>query len=273
MGACLGTATSKIGCASPNRLLPLRVWSGCRPRMTCSSNAWEHSLANVKSEGPSSAAVWSESYQSGDHILWDHADPSTELIAYILGARLAPGARVLDLGCGTGADAIFLAKQGFEVHGLDFSGEALRFAEQRARDCGVLVDWHECSALSTPFRNDFFDLITDRGCCHHLRGAVRRQYAQEVARILKPGGALFLRGCCKPEDTYFATIDRSSLTESFDSRLFEIGPVMPFFLTVDSGGIDANLVRIVRRDPRANRRPWPSFLEWLTTTAPALERR
>lgn len=50
-------------------------------------------------------------------------------------ARLAPGARsVLDLGCGTGAHAAFLAREGYEVHGLDGSGEMLRRAEGRARE-------------------------------------------------------------------------------------------------------------------------------------------
>jgi ubiquinone/menaquinone biosynthesis C-methylase UbiE len=228
-------------------------------------------LANIKSEGPSSAAVWSETYRSGNHILWDHSAPSTELIGFILGARLAAGKRVLDLGCGTGADAIFLVKQNFEVHGVDFSGEALRLAEQRARNCGVVVHWHECSALDTPFEDGYFDLITDRGCCHYLGGPIRRKYAEEVARILRPGGALFLRGCGKPEDDYFATIDHSSLAESFDPHLFEIGAVIPFFLSVDSGGIDANAVAIVRRDLNLVRGKRPvSFLKWLTKTAPAL---
>jgi methylase of polypeptide subunit release factors len=53
------------------------------------------------------------------------------MIAYILGARLPARARVLDLGCGTGADAIFLAEQNYEAHGLDFSAQALLLAEQR----------------------------------------------------------------------------------------------------------------------------------------------
>ncbi len=157
-------------------------------------------------------------------------------------------ARVLDLGCGTGADAIFLAGQNYDVHGLDFSAEALRLAKQRAGEHSVVLAWHESSALKTPFDNGYFDLITDRGCCHYMAGSIRRQYAEEVARILRPGGTLFLRGCRIPEDTSFATINRNSLVECFDPRLFEIGPVIPFYLTVDNGGIDANAVSIVRRD-------------------------
>jgi ubiquinone/menaquinone biosynthesis C-methylase UbiE len=211
------------------------------------NDAWERFLANIKDEGQSSAAAWSETYRFGHHSLWDHSSPSTELIGYMLGARLPARAQVLDLGCGTGADAIFLANQNYEVHGLDFSREALRLAEQRARECGVVVEWHECSALNTPFGDGFFDLITDRGCFHHIGGVLRSQYAKEIARVLKPGGTLFLRGCRKCEDTFFP-IDPNSLSESFDPQLFEIGPDVPFFCAVDTGGINATAVRIVRRD-------------------------
>ena len=120
-----------------------------RPAQEVSMNdPWERFLVNVKGKGQSSAAAWSDSYRLGDHSVWDHASPSTELIGYILGARLPPGTRALDLGCGTGADAIFLAKQNFEVHGVDFSEEALLLAEQHARERNVVVDWRECSALN-----------------------------------------------------------------------------------------------------------------------------
>jgi ubiquinone/menaquinone biosynthesis C-methylase UbiE len=211
-------------------------------------NDQQQSLA-VQSEAQSSAADWSEAYRVGDHRGWDHTSPSAELVGYILGSRPAPRARVLDLGCGTGADGIFLAAQNYEVHGLDFSAEALRLARQRAAEANVTITWYECSALNTPFCDGYCDLITDRGCCHYMRGSVRRQYAEEVARILRPGGSLFLRGCRDPEDAYFATIDRDSLAESFDPRLFKIGPVIPFYLAVDSGGICANAVTIVRTFP------------------------
>ena len=211
------------------------------------SDVWERFIINMKGERQSSADAWTDTYRLGDHNLWDHSAPSSELVGYILGASLPTRARVLDLGCGTGADATFLATQDYEVHGLDFSAEALRLAEQRARRSGVVVDWHECSALNTPFDASYFDLISDRGCCHHIGGPLRRQYAQEIARILKPGGVLFLRGCRVSDNTFFP-VDRNSLVESFNPHIFEIGPDIPFFCAVDSGGIYATAVTITRRD-------------------------
>ena len=217
------------------------------------TEAWERFLTNVKGEGRSSPAAWSETYRTGDHCVWDHASPSTELIGYILGARLPAGARVLDLGCGTGADAIFLAKQNFEAHGVDFSKEALRLAEQRAGELDVSVDWRECSALNTPFDDGYFDLITDRGCFHHIAGPLRRESAREIARILRPGGVLFLRGCRASDDGPFVPVDHNSILENFDQRLFDVGPDTPFFYAVDTGGIPATAVSIVRRDLSAAR--------------------
>jgi SAM-dependent methyltransferase len=148
---------------------------------------------------------------------------------------------------GSGCD---IPRENFEVHGLDFSAEALRLAEQRARECCVVVDWHEISALNTPFDDGYFDLITDRGCCHHIGGPLRCQYANEIARILRPGGVLFLRGCGTSFGPFFP-IEHNSLSESFDPQLFEVGPDIPFFYAVDNGGNQATAVTIVRRDLNA----------------------
>jgi SAM-dependent methyltransferase len=70
----------------------------------------------------------------------------------------------------------------------------------------VVVDWHECSALKTPFDDSYFDLIADRGCFHHISWRPRRQYAEEIARILRPGGVLFLRGSREADGPFFPLI-------------------------------------------------------------------
>ncbi|MFO1125740.1 MAG: class I SAM-dependent methyltransferase [Methylocystis sp.] len=190
---------------------------------------------------------WSKAYRAGGHrAIWDHSFPSPELVGYVLGAKVGAGVRVLDMGCGSGQDAIFLASRSREVHGLDFSAEALKVAEDRARERGAVVSWHLGSALNTPFDSGYFDLITDRGCFHHIGGARRARYAEEIARILKPGGVLFLRGCRRPEPPFFP-VNSETIAETFDERLFEIGVDEPFYLVVDAGGLQATMVTIVRR--------------------------
>jgi SAM-dependent methyltransferase len=202
---------------------------------------WEQFQNGNWSEG----SAWSNIYRVGKHrSIWDHSFPSPELIGYISSASLDVGARVLDAGCGSGRDAIFLAGCGFETHGLDFSAEALDIA--RGRDSARSVNWHHGSMLKTPFPAQHFDLITDRGCLHHIGGARRVEYAKEIARILKPGGILFLRGCRRPLAPFFP-INPETIAETFDADLFEIGRDIPFFLVVDGGGLEATLATIVRR--------------------------
>lgn len=152
---------------------------------------------------------WSEAYPLGGYrAIWDHSLPSPELVGYMLGARLGAGARVLDVGCGSGRDAIFPAGCGLEVHGFDFSAEALDVAKDRARERNTVVSWHLGSVLNAPFDSGYFDLITDRGCFHHIGGPRRAKYAEEIARILKAGGVLFLRGCRRPEPPFSPSIPR-----------------------------------------------------------------
>jgi SAM-dependent methyltransferase len=118
---------------------------------------------------------WSIAYRSGQpQDIWDYSYPSPELVGYVTGAKLGKHSRVLDVGCGSGQDAVFLASGDLDVHGLDFSAEALRLAERRARArrCGLLA---LLDALSSSFEAAYFDLVTDHGCFHHLGEPRRRK--------------------------------------------------------------------------------------------------
>ncbi|NIN65924.1 MAG: methyltransferase domain-containing protein, partial [Anaerolineae bacterium] len=62
--------------------------------------------------------------------------PREELVGLVESGRIAP-CRAIDLGCGTGSNAIFLAQHGFEVTGVDFAASAIEKARRRADSCGV----------------------------------------------------------------------------------------------------------------------------------------
>ena len=69
---------------------------------------------------------WNESYAAGD-IPWDSGEPDNHLVEFIRSGAVAPG-RALDVGCGTGTNALWLAGQGFKVLGIDVSSLAIEKA-------------------------------------------------------------------------------------------------------------------------------------------------
>ncbi len=195
------------------------------------------------------AKSWTEDYKSGSYrTLWDHSYPSPELVGFMFGMDQARKLRVVDVGCGTGQDAVFLAGLGHDVDALDFSAEALKVADELAHKKKVKLALHHCSALQTPFDNSTFDLITDRGCFHHIYGDDRKLYGAEMARILKPGGSLLLRGSIRSYPKLkFSPVNDESLAFSFPSDIFELAHKDVIWLTTDAGGVPVTIARLVRK--------------------------
>lgn len=109
---------------------------------------------------------------------------------------------VLDLGCGTGRNALFFAEMGSTVVGLDISPTAIRIAKERAKDAGIVIDYrvHDIGA-PYPFANHSFDLVLDVMSSNSLNEKGRALYLAETARVLTPHGHFFYRGLCKDGDT------------------------------------------------------------------------
>ncbi|MFM9371333.1 class I SAM-dependent methyltransferase [Streptomyces sp. Da 82-17] len=104
---------------------------------------------------PEVRAEWDNRYADRDQ-LWS-GRPNGALVAEVAG--LAPG-RVLDVGCGEGADAIWLARQGWEVTALEVSGVALDRAARHARDAGVEVRWVHAELTGAALAPGTFDLVS-----------------------------------------------------------------------------------------------------------------
>jgi SAM-dependent methyltransferase len=120
--------------------------------------------------------------------------PDESLAAWFADGLLAPG-RVLELGCGNGRNAAYLAGLGCHVDAVDFSAWAIEQASQRAGDS---VAFQCCSIFDATIPEASYDLVYDSGCFHHVPPHRRQDYVGLVRRALKPGGRYGLV-CFRPE--------------------------------------------------------------------------
>jgi SAM-dependent methyltransferase len=119
--------------------------------------------------------------------------PDENLAAYLDQGLIAPG-RALDLGCGPGRNAVYLASRGFEVDAVDLSPVAVGWGENRAHEAGVDVRFlcGDAFTLSAAELSGPYDLVVDSGCFHHLPPHRRVSYLALLDRVLAPGGLLAL---------------------------------------------------------------------------------
>lgn len=124
-----------------------------------------------------------------------------ELVNMVETGRIKPEAgrrRVLDLGCGTGAESVYLAQQGFEVVGVDYSRVALQRAQAAARQHGVAEScrfvYGDISSYPIPGVDGTFDVILDFGALDDMTGAPRSGMAQAIHRYAHTG-TFFILWC------------------------------------------------------------------------------
>jgi SAM-dependent methyltransferase len=127
---------------------------------------------------------------------WDTGITPPEMIEVVESGQVPPG-RALDIGCGTGTNAIYLARHGFEVVGTDIAGLAIRWARRKAREAGVSATFYvsEAVRLGTPAGppvGGLFDLAVDIGCFHATQAGHREAYGSMLRRVLREGGYYLL---------------------------------------------------------------------------------
>lgn len=114
-------------------------------------------------------------------------EPDENLVEHVESGLIPPG-RALDVGCGPGRNAIWLASAGFDVDAVDLSPRALEWAGERATRAGAQVRFHCGDLFSLPLPSDQYDLVYDHGCLHHLPPHRRVSYLGLLDRVLRPGG-------------------------------------------------------------------------------------
>ena len=109
-------------------------------------------------------------------------------------ARLAPGQRVLDVGCGTGTLAVQMVRAfpGIALTGLDPDPKALARARRKAEGAGVTIRWDQGFADGLPYPDASFDRVFSSMMFHHLQTGDKEKMLREVHRVLSPQGTFHL---------------------------------------------------------------------------------
>lgn len=154
---------------------------------------------------------WNESYSSGE-VPWNTGKPDELLVDTVRNGTIRPG-HVLEVGCGTGTNAIWLASQGFTVLGIDVAPLAIEKARKKATEVGADCRFEVLDLLKDQqIPGGPYDFVFDRGCFHIFDSAEERtRFAQRVEALLKPGGQwLSLIGSTEGPEREFGPPRRSA---------------------------------------------------------------
>ena len=182
-----------------------------------------------------------EKYQKGE-LPWDTNRPDPLLVDFVREHNVSP-CRVLELGSGTGTNAVWLAENGFTVTGIDISPTAVAMARDKAQGLKNAPRFEVADVLAGPITGGPYDLVIDRGCFHVFPLPQTRAVVAER-----------IRAALAPQGLWFSIIGSTEGPEREEgpprlSVLAIAGTVEPFFeiLMIKAATIDSKLPD----DPRA----------------------
>jgi cyclopropane fatty-acyl-phospholipid synthase-like methyltransferase len=178
---------------------------------------------------------------------WDIGKPQGEIVR--LEEQGAIRGFVLDCGCGTGENALYLAGRGHEVWGIDASPNAIRKAEAKAKDRGLAVKFLTIDALDLGALGRTFDTVIDCGLFHVFSDPERERYVSSLASVTASGTKLVLLcfSDLQPGDSGPRRISKVEILQAFDKG-WKVQDIRPAALETNMGRdpVKAWLSEIIR---------------------------
>lgn len=148
---------------------------------------------------------------------WDTGISPKELIEFL---EANPPGRALDLGCGTGTNAITIALHGWEVVGVDLSSIAILRARGKSFSAGTNITFYQGDVTKLDYLSGLFDFILDIGCFHAIPLDRRPAYENNLRRLLKTGGTYLLYTWLNLDGTPQTSIPREAeIRQLFDPSM------------------------------------------------------
>ncbi|HZQ38380.1 MAG TPA: class I SAM-dependent methyltransferase [Dehalococcoidia bacterium] len=125
-------------------------------------------------------------------------------------AQLAPGSRILDVGCGTGTLVLMAQRRhpGATVTGVDGDPTILSIARRKARRAGIKAQLDEGMAYALPYADASFDAVVSTLTFHHLTPDQQERALNEIRRVLRPGGRLVIADLARPHNRLMRLVER-----------------------------------------------------------------
>ncbi|HYB88048.1 MAG TPA: class I SAM-dependent methyltransferase [Streptosporangiaceae bacterium] len=125
---------------------------------------------------------------------WEHGEPPVPLAGLIAGPQALPAGDMLDIGCGTGLDAIYCARRGWNVTGVDVVDRALQIARRNANQAGVNIRFvhADIADADAAALGAGYTLLLDVGCLHGLPDESLQRAAATITDVAKPGATLLM---------------------------------------------------------------------------------
>jgi ubiquinone/menaquinone biosynthesis C-methylase UbiE len=148
--------------------------------------------------------IWEEKYSVGHMVRY----PWDTVVSFVFknAPRDKPRSkvRILEVGCGTGSNLWFAAREGFSVAGVDGSASAISAANKRLQDDGLKGDLRAGNFTSLPFTDNSFDLVIDRASLTCCGLEMAKKTISEIHRVLCPGGRFFFNPYSDRHSSYSA---------------------------------------------------------------------
>ena len=200
-------------------------------------------------ETPGGTNVFERQY-AGGAAPWDFSQAQPEIVALEDAGTF--GHRVLDVGCGTGQTALFLAEKGHDVVGVDGAAQAIEVAKQRAAERHLDVCFRHADVLDAlPELVGRFHAVTDVGFFHALTDEQRVRFASDLAGALAPGGvyAMLCFSDRVPGEWGPRRVSEAEIRATFagaEWRVREVRPALLYSAVEAMPTVDANLALVER---------------------------
>jgi len=139
------------------------------------------------------------------NIGWKGDEPTDVVTKSFKEGIIKPGYRVLDVGCGFGRNANWLAKKGVNVTAVNIDEKEIKIAREKAEKMEINISYFHANATELEFPANSFDVVLDLGCSHMIPDREGQKKSEaEMARVLKPSGRLIYFGFSKAHPSYIS---------------------------------------------------------------------